>query len=228
MSTKSTHSLSTRPQHVSLAKRLLFPAHPNDELPPLLATPVPAELNAELYEFIALALRAFINPWWTKITRYDKEFLPHVTHILTHVVRDLETRLLTIDFTALLCRDIPLIITQHYCDFRTAQSKVATSYAAGGALSLTQLFHQLQPHIAVSPDGQLNEIYYRQVVEHILSSCMPKEDTEPECERTVIREILLKIITKDIIPKITQPWFIEKMIVDQLGPPPPVLKVRIL
>ncbi|PBL00812.1 hypothetical protein ARMGADRAFT_956923 [Armillaria gallica] len=207
-------------QPVSLARRLLFPSLPNTDLPLLLASPVPPELTAELYDFIALALRAFVNPWWTKITRYDKEFLPDITRILTVVVRDLEERVLATDFTSVICRDIPVILTQHYTDYRNASSKIATAYAAGGALSIDQLFHQFQPHMALSPDGQIDRDYIRQILDHILKVCLPPEDFEPEAERLIVREILLKIVVKDVIPKIVQPWFIQKTILDLLGPQP--------
>lgn len=225
----STRSPQPRAPHqpTTLAKRLLFPASPpTDELPLLLTSSVPPELNAELYDFIALALRAFVNPWWTKITRYDKEFLPEITRILTHVFRAFEARVLATDLTPLLCCDVPTIITQHYRDYRNAKSKLSSSYASGGALSLDQIFHQFQPHMAVSPDGIIDEVYVRQVVDHILKSCLPPEDSAPEAERVIVREIIIKILLQDVIPKVTQPWFIQRTIVDLLGPPPlPIIQV---
>ncbi|KAJ7042498.1 PXA domain-containing protein [Mycena alexandri] len=202
----------------SLPKRLLFPALPSNDLPPLFAAPTtPPELTAEVYDFVALALRAFVNPWWTKITRYDKEFLPDITRILTHVVRAFEARVQDIDLTPLVFRDAPVILTQHYRDYRNAASKLSTSYAGGAALSLPVLFHGLQPHMAVTPDGSIDPEYMRQVVDHILKACLPEDDYAPEPERFVIREIVLKILLKDVIPKITQPWFIQKTILDLLG-----------
>ncbi|KAJ7293332.1 hypothetical protein C8J57DRAFT_1490757 [Mycena rebaudengoi] len=183
-----------------LPKRLLFPAWPTNDLPPLFANPnTPPELTAELYDFIALALRAFVNPWWTKISRYDKDFLPDITRILTHVVRALETRVQEHDLAPLVFRDL------------------STSYASGGALSLPVLFHGLQPHMAVTADGDIDPQYMRQIIDQILRSCLPQEDYEPETERFIIREIVLKILLKDVIPKITQPWFIQKTILDLLG-----------
>lgn len=208
-------------QPISLAKRLLFPTLTTNALPPLLATPsTPPELTAELYDFIALALRAFVNPWWTKITRYDKEFLPEITRIVTVVVRSLEERVLATDLSPLVYHDIPIIITQHYTDYRNAASKLSTSYASGGALSLPQLFHQLQPHMAVSADGKINEEYFRHIIDHILKACLPPEDYAPEAERFIVREVILKVIVNDVLPKIIQPWFIQKTILDLLGPPP--------
>ncbi|THU94859.1 hypothetical protein K435DRAFT_724260 [Dendrothele bispora CBS 962.96] len=202
----------------SLAKRLLFPNDPS--LPLLLVSQVPDELNSELYDFIALALRAFVNPWWSKITRYDKQFLPEITRILTHVFRALEHRILTADLPPIIFCDVPTIVTVHYRDYRNAASKVSTSYASGGAMSLPQLFHQLQPHMAVSPDGVINPEYVRQILDVVLKACLPTEDYSPETERLIVREIILKIILNDVIPKVTQPWFIQKMILDQLGNQP--------
>ncbi|KAJ6574886.1 PXA domain-containing protein [Mycena capillaripes] len=202
----------------SLSKRLLFPTWPSNDLPPLFAAPAtPPELTTEVYDFVALALRAFVNPWWTKISRYDKEFLPDITRILTHVVRVLEARVQDTDLAPLVFRDVPVIITQHYRDYRNAESKLSTSYASGAALSLPVLFHGLQPHMAVTSDGTIDPEYMRQIVDHILKACLPEEDYAPEPERFVIREIVLKILLKDVIPKITQPWFIQKTILDFLG-----------
>ncbi|KAK7064436.1 PXA domain-containing protein [Favolaschia claudopus] len=202
----------------SLAKRLLFPSLPSNDLPPLFASSAtPPELTAEVYDFVALALRAFVNPWWTKITRYDKDFLPDITRILTHVVRAIETRALDADLDPLVFHHVPALLTQHYRDYRTAASKLSTSYAAGAALSLPVLFHGLQPHMAVAPDGSIDPEYMRQVVDHILKACLPEEDYAPEPQRYIIREIVLKILLKDVIPKISQPWFVNKAILDVLG-----------
>lgn len=204
----------------SLAKRLLFHSLPTDELPPLfLSETLPPELTAEVYDFIALGLRAYINPWWTKITRYDKEFLPQVTHILVIVIRALELRIQRLDFPALIFHDIPTILSQHYADYRNALSKLSTSYASGGAASLPQLFSQMQPHTAILPDGKIDPEYFRQVFDYILRICLPPEDHEAEAERIIVREVVVKVLLDDVLPKVTQPWFIQKAILDLLGPP---------
>lgn len=213
-------SVPTKTTQQTLARRLL--AHPgsNDDLPPLLATQsLPPEITAELYDFIALALRAFVNTWWTKITRYDKEFLPHINKILRHVIGRLEERLVAVDLAPLVFQDIPTIVTQHYIDYRNAQAKLSTSYASGGASSLPALFAQMQPHMAILPDGRIDSEYYRQIVDQILRLCLPPEDYEPEVERSIVREIIVKIVVNDIVPKLSQPWFIHKSILDLAGNP---------
>src|SRR6267154_3332401 len=99
----SSSSKLTAPGHstVSLTKRFLFPhLPPSTPPPPLLPTSAsyPA-LDAELYDLIALAIRSYINPWWTKITRYDKQLLLELTRILTSVLRTIEARALAADLS---------------------------------------------------------------------------------------------------------------------------------
>ena len=204
----------------SLARRLLFPHLPPEaDLPPLLVSPLATpELNDELYSFIAIALRAYVHPWWSKLTRYDKEFLPAITRVLTAVIRVLEARLAKVDLAPLILRDIPVLVTNHYTDYRNAHAKLQTSYATGGAATLPQLFHQMQPHMAVSAEGVVDEAYVRQALDDILKTCLPPEDYEPETERYIVREVLVKVVQGGIIPRVTQPWFIHQTVLNLLGP----------
>ncbi|KIL70617.1 hypothetical protein M378DRAFT_183242 [Amanita muscaria Koide BX008] len=209
----------TKPLQQPLAKRLLFPSLPPDApYPPLFSSDaVSSELDPVLYDLIALALRAFVSPWWSKISRYDKEFIPQINRILIHVIQVLELRLCQLDLPRLLFDDIPVILTQHYRDYRGAASKLSTSYASGGSYTLPHLFHQLQPHMAISQHGTLNQEYYRHIVDHILRVALPPEDYASEAERYIIREVVLKLVLVDILPKITQPWFIQLAILNALG-----------
>ena len=203
----------------TLARRLLFPNLPPDaDLPPIFASQAASpDLNAEVYDFVAIALRAYVNPWWTKITRYDKEFLPQITRVLTAVARALESRLTATDLSPLVFRDIPTLLTQHTVDYRNARSKLNSSYAAAGAATLPHLFHQMQPHMAVSPDGKIEEAYIRQAADHVLKALLPPEDYGPEAERYIIREIVVNVLMA-VLPRLAQPWFIHKLILDYMGP----------
>ncbi|KAI0085647.1 PXA domain-containing protein [Irpex rosettiformis] len=222
-----TSSQAEKQQHIplkptkppSLARRLLFPhLHPDVDLPPLLVSPAAApELNDELYNFIAIALRAYVHPWWTKITRYDKELLPDITRVLTVVIRSLEARIVRTDLSPLILRDLPSLLSQHYNDYRNAQAKLHTSYASGGAANLAQLFHQAQPHMAVSAEGAVDDTYIRQALDDILKLCLPPEDYGPDSERYIIREILVMVVIRGVLPKLTQPWFIYQQTLFLLG-----------
>lgn len=79
--------------------------------------------------------------------------------------------------------------------------------------------------MAVSAGGSINEDYLRQLVDFILKACLPPEDYDPDTERYIIREVILKVL-KDSIPRISQPWFIHKLALDLLGPSEPTFSVE--
>jgi hypothetical protein len=226
---------STLTGPISLARRLLFPNHPlSESLPPVLITGVSNDLRAdpqhyptlkalddELYDFMALAVRGFVLPWWSKITPRDKEFPQEIAKIIVHLIRQVEARVLVADLPSLVAGAIPGLVAQHYVDYRSACAKLPSSYATGlnGSNSLPHLFHSLQPHMAVSPEGVVDPSYVRQAVEHIMRACLPPEDWEAETERSIVREIILKIILDSAIPRLSQPWFLHKSLIDVLGLP---------
>lgn len=232
LSIASSSSKLTALSHsaVALPRRLLFPhLPPSSPLPPLLQTSstYPA-LDAELYDLIALALRAYVNPWWTRVTRYDKQLLVELTRILSSILRALEARVLVADLSPLIYHDLPFLITQHCVDYRTAARKVGSSYAAAGSASLSMLFHGQQQHVGVSIDGKLDEEYVRAAIDILLKACLSPEDWDAEAERFLIREVVLKTICVDVAPRITQPWFLHSTVLNLLGPVDDSLRVSVL
>ncbi|SRR6266404_1083564 len=213
----------------SLTKRLLFPhLAASSPIPPLLQTSsVCPALDAELYDLIALALRAYINPWWSKISRYDKQLLVEITRMLSSVLRALEARLLASDLSPFVYHHLPVLFTQHCVDYRTASRKLGSSYAAAGSASLSMLFHGQQQHVGVSSDGKIDEVYVRAAVDVILKACLSPEDWNAEAERYLLREIVVKTMSVDVAPRITQPWFLHSTLLNLLGPAEPPLRVSI-
>lgn len=225
-SIKSGGSKTSAP--VSLTRRLLFPYLPlSSPIPPILATtpedaPGIEALNAEIYDFLALAMRSFVNPWWTKITARDKDLIVEINKITTYFIRSLEARLVEADLGGMVVHDLPLLVAQHYSDYRTVEAKIRSGYVTGlqgGVDPYAQLFHGLQPHLAVLPDGTVDGTYIRQAIEHVMKVCLPPEDWAAETERSIVREIVVKILLGSAIPKLTQPWFAHKILLEALGPP---------
>lgn len=207
---------SGKASSIVLYRRLLFPTLPASVEPPPILPDASPELNTELYDFIALALRAYITPWWSKVTRYDRDFVPHVAVVIGEVIRSLEKRFKAVDLPGLLYCAVPILVGQHYADYRAASEKLGTSYASGGAATLPQLFHQYQGHMGIDADGRIDHTYIRHTLDLILHACLPIEDQESDAERTIIREVIAKVLVQDVVPMLCQPWFIHKMILDQL------------
>jgi len=203
----------------SLTKRLLF-SHLalSEPTPPLLhsSSTYPA-LDAELYDLIALALRAYVNPWWTKITRYDKQLLVELMRILSSALHTLEAKALAADLSTLAYHDLPTLLAQHCADYCIAPRKLGSSYAATGSASLPMLFHGQQQHVGVSLDGKIDQVYVRAAVDVVLKACLSPEDWEAEAEQYLIREMIVKTVCVDLAQHVTQPWFLHSAMLDLLG-----------
>ncbi|KAF8604991.1 hypothetical protein BDV93DRAFT_521881 [Ceratobasidium sp. AG-I] len=234
-SIRSTNSEPPKPKApASLARRLLFPSLPATEpLPPILtlgldnSDPALIELNKELYDFLALALRAFVHTWWSQLTPRDRDFLPQITRILTHVIQDIEQRASNIDLASLALRQIPTLVDLHINDYRAAAIRIDTNFTnTSPAPTVPGIFRLLQPHVAIQPTQEgnskiISEIYLRQLVENILRLSLPRQDWDSEAERFIVREIVACVVLSNIFRKLAQPWFLHQIIFSLLKPRSP-------
>ncbi|KAJ1311602.1 hypothetical protein OPQ81_010079 [Rhizoctonia solani] len=218
---------------VSLARRLLFPTlPPAAPLPPIITLDLPeddpalVELNKELYDFLALALRAFVQTWWGQITPRDKDFMPQITRVITHVIQDIERRASRVDFSNLVLHQIPTLVDLHLNDYRVAAMRIGTAFTnTSPSPTVAGLFHVLQPHVAIKTDREpdapiISEIYLRQLVENILRLSLPPEDWESETERCIVREIVACVVLGNMFKKLAQPWFLHQTILGLLKSSP--------
>jgi hypothetical protein len=53
----------------------------------------------------------------------------------------------------------------------------------------------------------------------MLALLLPQADYATQAEREIVREIVVKVLLEDVFPRIVQPWFIQKQVLDLLGPP---------
>ncbi|GBE78161.1 predicted protein [Sparassis crispa] len=72
--------------------------------------------------------------------------------------------------------------------------------------------------MAISVNGLIDEVYVRQAIDFLLKECLPPDDYESDAERYVFREIVVKVLLSSVVPRITEPWFIHKLILDLIGP----------
>ncbi|KAF8302597.1 hypothetical protein DL93DRAFT_2121871 [Clavulina sp. PMI_390] len=245
---------------VPLARRILnHPSRTGAPLPPALSPPPGnkdehvandiSRLNDEIYDFIALALRGYVTPWYSRLTPRDREFIPEINKAVVAVVQELDRRVRRADLDRLLLVDLPILVTQHYEDFRLARSKLGTSYAAGASLSLSassaeaqsqtkpssssslppsaaaenpalaHIFHNIQSHLALNASGEIDDTYLRQAVDHVLKTCLPPQDWASEMERSIVREIIVKPVLGSVLNKLSQPWFLHSILLSLLGSP---------
>ncbi|CUA77459.1 hypothetical protein RSOLAG22IIIB_02473 [Rhizoctonia solani] len=218
---------------MSLTRRLLFPTLPSTSpLPPILTfdlsedDPTLVELNRELYDFLALALRAFVQSWWGQITPRDRDLMPQITRVVTHVIQDIERRASRVDLSDLILRQVPTLVDLHLSDYRIAAMRMDMAFTNTSPPTIQGLFHMLQPHVAIQTDQEpggpiISQIYLRQLVENILRLSLPPEDWKSEAERCAVREIVACVVLGNMFKKLSQPWFFHQTVLGLLKPSSP-------
>jgi mitochondrial splicing suppressor protein 51 len=85
------------------------PAPIEELLPPLTSR---NDVDLQLYAFIAIILRDFVQNWYGKITP-DETFVEEIVQIIAHCTRALEQRLRKVDLESLLLDELPDLLDRH-------------------------------------------------------------------------------------------------------------------
>jgi len=106
LSDRTTISLIRR----TLCSQLADKSAPvSDLLPPLTSS---NDVDLQLYAYIAIVIKEFVNTWYGKITP-DQTFVEEVVKIIAHCTRGLEQRLRKVDLEALLFDELPELLDAH-------------------------------------------------------------------------------------------------------------------
>lgn len=78
-------------------------------LPPLTSR---NDVDLELYAFLAIILREFVQSWYSRITT-DETFVAEIVHTIAHCTRALEQRFRKVDMESLLFDEVPDLLQKH-------------------------------------------------------------------------------------------------------------------
>jgi hypothetical protein len=78
-------------------------------LPPLTSR---NDVDLQLYAFLAIILRDFVQIWYGKITT-DETFVAEIVHIVAHCTTALEQRFRQVDLECLLLDEVPDLLERH-------------------------------------------------------------------------------------------------------------------
>ncbi|KAI9199452.1 PXA domain-containing protein [Polychytrium aggregatum] len=165
-------------------------------------------VDGQIDKLLHLILRDFVQSWYSSISK-DQEFLQQLLDSIAFAVKQAETRLASVDFVLLVCRDLPEVIRRHVHDYRQCKEKLGTAY--GGGKSMEELFFGSQPHFAfTSPSAEAE--YLRKVVETLLELLLPKDEFKSDCLRILVREILSVTVIGTAIDTIAEPDYLNQLI----------------
>lgn len=207
---------------LALHRRILYP--PPQQPPRILHSTQHATLDPVILDLIALICREYIQSWYSRISPdRDRHLIQQVAAILIHLIQALEVRLAHVDFVELVLLDLPSLLDRHVTDWDQAHDKAGTGHAHN--YKADEVFHLLQPHIAVimvesstglGMEAQVEPTYLRAMVDNLLRLLLPPEDYRAETERTIVREIIVNVIFASVYNKVAQPWFVHSTIAKML------------
>lgn len=70
------------------------------------------DVDLQLYAFLAIVLRDFVQSWYGRITT-DEAFVAEVVHTIAHCTRALEQRFRKVDLESLILDEIPELLESH-------------------------------------------------------------------------------------------------------------------
>ncbi|KGQ12533.1 hypothetical protein BBAD15_g1722 [Beauveria bassiana D1-5] len=220
LSDKATLMLIRRvlcPQKLSEKDRDV--ATPIEELLPSLTSR--NDVDLQLYAFLAIIIREFVQAWYNKITP-DETFVAEALQVIAHCSRALEQRFRTLDVESLVLDELPDLLDRHISAYRTSHDPVSQEPVA---VDPRQVYHALCPLPQLSPvprkgdqrsieEQKENESAYRQLlVQAVLAILLPTEDLENPCLTAIVGQIFSELIVGNIIAgKASQPWLLYESI----------------
>ncbi|CUS07607.1 unnamed protein product [Tuber aestivum] len=200
---------------IALIRRVLCyhapPLTPLEQLLPALTSS--PEVDLELYAFLAIIFRDFIYSWYSKITT-DNAFVDEIIAVVAHCSRAIEERIRKVDLEPFLLDEIPSFIENHVRDYRLALSRHGTPVSPH--LTVREIFHNFQPHPALSSSPDSEKLYLKLVSSGILAVLLPTEDLESDCERSLVREVLSGMVLWNVVDSLSEPHIIHEMITNTL------------
>ncbi|ODA80044.1 hypothetical protein RJ55_03002 [Drechmeria coniospora] len=183
-------------------------------LPPLTSR---NDVNLQLYAFLAIILREFVQSWYSKVTT-DETFVGEILHIIAHCTQTLEERFRKLDLESLALNEIPELLEKHVTTYRTAhQSSVQPPLE----LDSREAYHALWPLPFLSPvpqpgdslkaaEQRENEAIYRQLlVQAVLAVILPTAELENPCLTALVGQIFSELILGNAVgTKAVQPWLL--------------------
>jgi splicing suppressor protein 51 len=183
-------------------------------LPPLTSR---NDVDLQLYAFLAIILRDFVQTWYGKITT-DETFVAEIVHIVAHCTTALEQRFRQVDLECLLLDEVPDLLDRHITAYRTSHHALPSPPIE---VDPREVYHSLcpLPHLSPVPqpadeasirEQQENEALYRQLlVQAVLAVLLPTEDLENPCLTSLVGQIFSELIIGNVIAnRAAQPWLL--------------------
>jgi hypothetical protein len=178
------------------------------------------KLICRVYHLIALALRAYVLSWYTRISPRDRALLPSINNtIITPLLQPILTSIYD-DSTPLLdlvLLDLPTIINLHIKTYREAVHNTALGYGPLGDAYRARL--PLASVVKVGDKWELSSLYYTSLADGLLKNGLSVEEYGSTVERLMARELVGRMVLGGVGKRLSEDWFWYSFLLKLLGEP---------
>ena len=173
-----------------------------------------------MYHLIALALRAYVLSWYSRISPRDRALVPSINNtILTPLLQPILTSLYDDSSTILdlVLLDLPTVIELHVKTYREAVHNTKLGYGPVG-----DAYHARLPLQSVVKQGdkwELSPLYYTSLADGVLKNGLSVEEYGSTVERLMARELLGRMVLGGVGKKLSEDWFWYSLLLKLLGEP---------
>lgn len=161
-----------------------------------------------LYHLIALALRAYVLSWYTRISPRDRALLPSINStVITPLLRPILTSIYhdSSSILNLILLDLPTILHLHITNYRQARHQESLDLG-----SLGDAYHARVPLLSVAKKDetwQLDPLYLTSLADGILKNGLSVDEYGSSVERLMVRELIGRVILGGVGKKLCEAWF---------------------
>ncbi|XP_037382258.1 sorting nexin-25 isoform X2 [Talpa occidentalis] len=160
-------------------------------------------MDKALKEVFDYSFRDYILSWYGNLSRDDGQLYQLLSEDFWEVARQLRHRLSHVDIVKVVCNDIVRALLTHFCDLKAANAR-----------------HEEQPrpfvlHTCLQKSG--DEVRFLQMCSRVLVFCLlPSKDVQSLSLRIMLAEILTRKVLKPIVELLSNPDYINQMLLAQL------------
>ncbi|XP_078534166.1 sorting nexin-25 isoform X2 [Lissotriton helveticus] len=160
-------------------------------------------LDKALKEVFDYCYRDYILSWYGQLSRDEGRLYHLLADDFWEMARQLRQRLNHIDVVKVVCNDVVKALLTHFCDLRTANVR------------LEELPRPFPLHPGLKNADE--EIRFLQTCSHVLVLCLlPSRDAQSRSLRIVLAEILATKVLKPVVELLSDPDYINQMLLAQL------------
>ena len=183
------------------------------------------KLICRVHHLSALALRAYVLSWYTRISPRDRALLPSINNtIITPLLQPILTSIYD-DSTPLLdliLLDLPTIITLHVKTYREAVHSTALGHGTLGDAYHARL--PLSSIIKIGDKWELSSLYYTSLADGLLKNGLSVEEYGSTVERLMARELVGRMVLGGVGKRLSEDWFWYSLLLKLLGEPEEKIK----